>query len=111
MGKKISKRIKKLLEDIKKFKSAYGFERVILFGSFARGDFKKESDVDLILVDKRFSSKNVFERGKGLWIKWHVEQKLRYPVDFICYSPEEFERLKKKVSLVSEALKEGIEIE
>jgi hypothetical protein len=31
-------------------------------------------------------------------------------VDFICYTPEEFEKLKKEVSIVSEALKEGIEI-
>jgi hypothetical protein len=30
--------------------------------------------------------------------------------DFICYTPEEFEKLKKEVSIVSEALKEGIEI-
>jgi hypothetical protein len=31
-------------------------------------------------------------------------------VDFICYTPEEFEKLKKEVSIVSEAFKEGIEI-
>jgi hypothetical protein len=35
---------------------------------------------------------------------------LRYPVDFLCYTPKEFEREKKKVSIVSEALREGIEI-
>jgi hypothetical protein len=36
---------------------------------------------------------------------------LNYPVDFLCYTPEEFNKLKKEVSIVSEALKEGIEIE
>jgi hypothetical protein len=35
---------------------------------------------------------------------------LNYPVDFLCYTPEEFNKLKKEVSIVSEALKEGIEI-
>jgi hypothetical protein len=36
---------------------------------------------------------------------------LNYPVDFLCYTPEEFNKLKKEVSIVSEALKEGVEIE
>jgi len=31
-------------------------------------------------------------------------------VDFICYTVDEFNKLKKKISLVSTALKEGIEI-
>ncbi|MEM2619521.1 MAG: hypothetical protein QW356_08630, partial [Candidatus Hadarchaeales archaeon] len=61
---------------------------------------------DLILISKSFEGKNFFERLRGLWLKW----KLQKPVDFIPYTPEEFQRLKTKVSLVSEALKEGIEI-
>lgn len=102
--------MKKLVENLKKFKQLNRFERIILFGSFARGEFRRDSDVDLIIVDKKFSGKNIFERSKGLWIKWHVKQKLGYPVDFICYAPEEFNKLKKEVSIVSEALREGIEI-
>ena len=39
-------------------------------------------------------------------MKWPLD----LPADFICYTPEEFEKLKKEVSIVSEALKEGIEI-
>jgi len=34
----------------------------------------------------------------------------RYPVDFLCYTPEEFEKLRKRISIVSVALKTGIEI-
>src|SRR3989338_5829633 len=43
-------------------------------------------------------------------IEWHVKHKIGYPVDFICYTPDEFNRLKHEVSIVSEALREGIEI-
>jgi len=31
-------------------------------------------------------------------------------VDFVCYTPEEFERLRKQVSLVRDAVAEGLEI-
>jgi len=36
--------------------------------------------------------------------------KINYPVDFICYTEEEFNKLKNKISIVSVAIKEGIEI-
>ncbi|MEM7826914.1 MAG: nucleotidyltransferase domain-containing protein [Candidatus Aenigmatarchaeota archaeon] len=110
MGKRKSEEIKKLIEKIREFKKANKFEKVILFGSYARGDFDENSDVDLVIADKKFKGKNVFERSKGLWIKWHVKQKIGKPVDFLCYTPEEFNKFKKEVSIVSEALKEGIEI-
>lgn len=110
MGKRKNREIEKLLKEIKKFKKINRFKEVILFGSYARGDFTKHSDVDLILVDKKFSGKDVFKRSNGLWIKWHVKQGLKYPVDFLCYTPQEFEKLKKEVSIVSEALREGIKI-
>ena len=35
---------------------------------------------------------------------------LDYPVDFLCYTPEEFEKKKKEISIVKEAVKEGIDI-
>src|SRR3989338_9359887 len=101
---------KKLIVKLKKFKKSIGSQYMILFGSYARGDFNKVSDVDMIIVDKKFQRKDVFKRSKGLWIEWHVKHKIGYPVDFICYTPDELNRLKHEVSIVSEALREGIEI-
>ena len=109
MGEKKNK-TKELISKLKKFKESNRINKLILFGSYARGKFDKDSDIDLILVDKKFNGKTVFERTRGLWLKWHLKQKINYPVDFICYTPKEFERLKKQVSIVSEALKEGIEL-
>lgn len=110
MGKKKSEEKKQLIQKIKKFKETKGFEKMYLFGSYARGTFTKDSDVDIIIADKRFRGKTPAQRSKGLWIDWHTRQKIRKPVDFICFSPEEFEREKKKVSIVSEAVREGIEL-
>ena len=35
---------------------------------------------------------------------------LKYPVDFLCYTPEEFNKLKKQITIVREAVENGIEI-
>ena len=45
-------------------------------------------------------------RGKGLYDFWDLD----YPVDFICYAPDEFEKQRKRISLASTALKEGVRI-
>ncbi len=36
-----------VLEEIRKLAEKYGVEKVILFGSRARGDYKERSDIDL----------------------------------------------------------------
>ncbi len=103
MGKKD---VKDLIVSIRKFKDKIGVEKIILFGSYARGDYTNDSDVDLILVGRRFEGKGFHSRFKGLWLKWD----LGLPVDFIPYTPKEFEQLRKRVSIVSEALREGIAV-
>ena len=103
MGKKENK-IEEIIKGIKEFKKKTMIEKVILFGSYARGKWTEHSDIDLLLISKKFRKKEFHERFKGLWLKWDLD----YPVDFICYTPEEFNKLKKQVSIVSEALREGI---
>ncbi len=102
MGEKSTK----LIADLKKFKKLNKLEKMYLFGSRAAGKVHKWSDVDLIVVSKKFKGKGLLERAPHLHMAWH----LNYPVDFLCYTPEEFKRLKKQVSIVSEAVKEGVEI-
>lgn len=104
MGKrKIDQR---LINGIKLYKTAIGADKIVLFGSYARGDYTEDSDVDLILVSKKFEGKKFHARFKGLWLKWN----LKMPVDFIPLTPEEFKKQKKGVSIISEALKEGIAV-
>jgi hypothetical protein len=80
--------------------------KLILFGSRAWGKPQRYSDFDLIVVSKDFENKNFIKRGSQLFNYWN----LNYPVDFICYTPEEFNKLKKGVTIVSKAIREGIEI-
>ena len=77
-----------------------------IFGSFARGKAKENSDIDLILISRKFMGKKMFERPVGLHFHW----KMDLPIDFLCYTPKEFNKLKNKVSIARDALLEGIEI-
>lgn len=98
--------IEMLREFKKKIEKKYGIKKMILFGSLAKGEQKEDSDVDFIVVSEKFKGKNHLKRSPSLYLEWNFG----YPVDFICFTPEEFEKLKKRVSIVSEALHEGIEI-
>jgi len=80
--------------------------KMILFGSRATGKTGKDTDADLIIVSPVFTKMDFFKRGATMYNYWD----LRMPVDFLCYSPEEFKALRKRASIVSTALKEGIEI-
>ncbi len=80
--------------------------KVILFGSRANGNVHKWSDFDIVIVSDNFKDKRSFERGIGFYNYWAEN----YPVDFLCYTREEFERLKKRIGILREAVKEGIEI-
>jgi len=79
---------------------------MVLFGSRARGDVRRHSDVDLIVVSEGFRRKDHVARAYPLYLAWD----LRYPVDFLCYTPEEFRRLSRRGGIVREALREGVHI-
>ena len=96
----------KLIRELKEFKKENKIEKMYLFGSRAKGKPHKWSDVDLIVVSKRFRKRGMLERAPPLYMKWDLD----YPVDFLCYTPEEFNKLKRQFTVVREAAKNGIEI-
>ena len=80
--------------------------KIILFGSMVKGNVNRDSDIDLIIVSNKFKGKKSFKRSIGFYKYWDIN----YPVDFLCYTPEEFNKLKKQITLVRTAVEEGIEI-
>jgi len=105
MGRK-----KSVKEKLKMFKEKLCKEmpvrKIIFFGSRARGKKGKDIDVDLIIVSPKFNGLDFFQRGAKMYNYWDLD----YPVDFLCYTPEEFNKLKKQISIVKEAVEHGIEI-
>ena len=81
-------------------------KKLILFGSRAKGKIHPWSDFDLIVVSDNFKRKKSFKRGIGFYEDWNFD----YPVDFICLTTNEFNKLKNKITIVQQAVKEGIEI-
>ena len=80
--------------------------KIIFFGSMATGESHKDSDIDLIIVSQSFRKVSFWKRAIALYDYWDLD----YPVDFLCLTPEEFEKRRKQVGIVSEAVKGGIEI-
>src|SRR3989344_5891394 len=101
---------KKLIEKLQQFKKnigkKYNLQTVILFGSRASGKPHKDSDVDLVIVSKDFKGKKSYKRSPPLYLEWDLD----LPVDFLCYTPEEFKKVKNRITIVREAVEEGIEI-
>ena len=108
MGKANPEAIK-MAKDFKKHAAKkYGIQKITMFGSQATGKTRKESDIDLLVVSDKCRRKAEFM--SGLFREWHVVQKKKHPVDFICYTPKEFDRLSKQITIVKQALEEGVDV-
>ncbi len=102
----MDKKKPEIISELKKFKKQNKIEKMFFFGSRAYGKPHKHSDVDLMVISKRFRGKGLLERAPKLYIQWNLD----YPVEFLCYTPEEFNKLKKQITIVSEVVRNGIEI-
>ncbi len=105
MGRK--KHIIEVLEDFKKETSKkIPISKIIFFGSRVTGKPREYSDIDMIVVSRKFEGMKFRERVTKMYDYWN----LYYPVDFLCYTPEEFEKKKIIGGIVHEAVVDGIEI-
>ena len=82
---------------------AYDPEKVILFGSYARGDYDEFSDIDLIVI------KNTEQR----FVRRLVEVMAFVPrdvaADVFVYTPQEFQAMVESGNpFIEQALKDGI---
>ncbi len=104
MDKITNRKINAWLNDfLKKIERKYSPEKIILFGSRAKNENLESSDIDLIIVSKRFKGINFLERIRKVSKEWNG----LIAIEPLCYTPEEFEEMKKRISIVREALKYG----
>ncbi len=107
MVKYTNERVNKLLRKyLKKVKKNFRVDKSVLFGSRARGDYFLDSDIDLIIVSPDFENIPFRERMIRL-LEWWNES---IDLEVFGYTPKEFEKKKKQMSIVRQAMKEGIEI-
>ena len=103
-------RKKTIISKLKSFKrdvdKEFKISNMYFFGSRAAGKTHKYSDIDLVIVSPKFRNLDFFKRGAKMYDYWN----LNYPVDFLCYTPKEFNKLKKQVTIVEEAVRNGVRI-
>lgn len=81
-------------------------EKIIFFGSRVKGTAKEGSDIDVLLISSSF--KNLpFLRRMPLVLK-----KVSFPkhVDYICYTPQEYKKMKTESVIIKDALENSMEI-
>ena len=101
--------MKKNISIMKKYGKAIkkkGVNKVLFFGSRFRGNFYPESDFDVLLVSSKFKDMNKGQRSVFAFQEWKED----YSIDFLCFTPEEFQRNAKGLTIVDKAIKTGIEL-
>jgi predicted nucleotidyltransferase len=78
-------------------------ERIILFGSYARGSAEEDSDVDILVIMDHDNPRNV---DQAIEIRLQVDA--AFPMDLIVKRPSEIsERLSMKDTFLSSVLQDG----
>lgn len=98
---KLVKQFKEII--LPKIIKQYAPQTIIIFGSRLKGEAGVDSDLDVILVSEVFQKIPFIERMAVLLKKFDFPTH----VDYICYTPEEFEKIKNRSSLVMDALEYG----
>ena len=104
---KIIKAIQKLVEKLEE--RGYRVEKVYLYGSYARGDWLKTSDIDIIIVSRDFE-KTPFTKRLDIINKIIWEEKIEPYIEALPYTPQELEEKLKKSIVVRDASKYWIQL-
>ena len=79
------------------------FDKVLLFGSYAKGTANADSDIDLLLISKKFSD-DVFGN-----IRHYSKVNIRYPL--VETHPYSYNRFVEGDEFLEQITKEGIDID
>lgn len=93
MAKEASK-VKSIIQNYTKELSSLGIrvEKVILYGSFAKGTSGEDSDIDLLVISQDFRGMNLRERLETLGV---AAAHIRRPIQALGYTPRELRQIKK----------------
>ncbi len=100
--RKIEGIIEKYKEELRKL--GINVEKVILYGSYARGTFREDSDIDLAVISEDFKDLNLRERLEMLGL---AAGRVLEPIEALGYTWKEIE-LEKEEGFIAEILNEAI---
>lgn len=96
-----------VIKTVKQFKAILEslniqIEQLILFGSYATGTAREDSDIDLVVISSSFANKSYWER---IDILSEAIYELFAPIEASAFTPEEW---KTSDSLIVEYAKNGL---
>jgi predicted nucleotidyltransferase len=92
-----------LTEIIRRILAVSSPEQIILFGSYARGDFGPDSDVDLLVIEAGVESL----RRESMQLRRSLRG-LLVPIDVIVATPQQIKHYRHSIGLIyGTALNEG----
>ncbi len=105
---KARSQVREIVEDYKRALSTLGInvERVILYGSYANGKQREDSDIDLAVISNEFQKMNLRERLEVLGI---AAARIMKPIEARGYTPEEI-KMVLPPSFLKEILEAGVSI-
>lgn len=81
---KITKIAKKYIQELEK--NNIPVEAGYLFGSYARGNYRKDSDIDIAIISNVFTGDRMKDRIKIEPFRWNIDLR----IDQIPFTPEKF---------------------
>jgi predicted nucleotidyltransferase len=97
------KKIPYIDQVVKTIVSAVSPDKIILFGSHARGDHRSNSDIDLLILKKGL--KNEREMTNRLYLEF-FNKKITTPIDLIAADYDRYNQLSDDIGYIYKTIKQ-----
>lgn len=107
----MDKKISKTLNDFKSALEAVGIkvDRVILFGSYAKGKARKGSDIDVAVISENFKGMNLLERLETIGLAL-AKARIMEPIEALGYTKKELASKNEGTFIGDEVKSKGVQI-
>jgi predicted nucleotidyltransferase len=78
-------------------------ERIILFGSYARGDNTENSDIDILIIIKNLENER---KITGTLYKELLKENISVPIDFIAIDYDKYNKLKDETGYIYKTIEQ-----
>jgi predicted nucleotidyltransferase len=78
-------------------------DKIILFGSYARGDYNRNSDIDILILKRDLKKER--EIASNLYIEF-FNKKITIPVDIIAMDYDKYNRLSNDIGYIYKTIKQ-----
>jgi predicted nucleotidyltransferase len=72
-------------------------ERIVLFGSYARGDNREDSDIDILIIIRNLENER---KITGALYKALLKENISIPIDFLAIDYDKYNKLKNETGYI-----------